>query len=501
MRKIICILFILVYFLQLAWADEDVRIPVVDGIFYPKDKEELKLKIEDLLKNSNQEKESLTEIFAVIVPHAGYTYSGQTAAYCYGQLRARKYKTVVVLAPVHYHTLRGVSVWPKGKFRTPLGDILIDNEFASKLLNKTPVISISKEVFDREHTLEVQLPFLQSVLSDFKLVPIMVGECSYSDCQKICHFLKEAIGQRKDVLVVASTDMYHGYDWQQADVVDRLTLSYLQTMDVKGLYDGLIQNKLQLCGGYAVVIAMLLAKELAYNQAQLIHYTNSAEVTKQKIVGQWTVGYGSVIIGKKETKQPDSKTLQTQEVDMLLNNQQKKRLLQIARQTIEEYLRTHRILEFEEQDATLNKNMGAFVTLHKFGQLRGCIGNLSANKPLYLTVRDMAIEAATGDPRFTPVNTKELSDIEIEISVLSPLKRVVSADEIKIPGHGVLVRRGFYSGVFLPQVASETGWSKEEFLDNLCAHKAGLPADAWKDPSTELYIFTAEVFSEKNFDK
>jgi AmmeMemoRadiSam system protein A len=141
--------------------------------------------------------------------------------------------------------------------------------------------------------------------------------------------------------------------------------------------------------------------------------------------------------------------------------------------------------------------MGAFVTLNKQGDLRGCIGNLVGDKPLYLTIRDMAVEAAVGDPRFPAVELAELKDIKIEISVLSPLKRINSIDEIQLGTHGVLVRQGFHSGVFLPQVATETGWSKEEFLSNLCAHKAGLSPDAWKDKSLEIYIFTAEVFSEK----
>jgi len=141
--------------------------------------------------------------------------------------------------------------------------------------------------------------------------------------------------------------------------------------------------------------------------------------------------------------------------------------------------------------------MGAFVTLNEHGQLRGCIGNIIGRQPLYLTVRDMAIESATGDPRFPPVNLSELKEIEIEISVLSPLEKVDSADKIQLGIHGVIVKKGTNSGVFLPQVATETGWTKEEFLSQLCAQKAGLDPRAWKDKSTELYIFSAEVFSEK----
>jgi len=175
-------------------------------------------------------------------------------------------------------------------------------------------------------------------------------------------------------------------------------------------------------------------------------------------------------------------------------------LLEIARNSIGDYLNTNKKLNIIETDPVLLKEMGAFVTLNdERGELRGCIGNLVAKVPLYLTVRDMAVEAAVGDSRFPAVDLSELKGIEIEISVLSPLEKVDSAEKIQLGVHGVLVRRGFNSGVFLPQVATETGWTKEEFLTNLCAHKAGLPPDAWKDKSTELFIFSAEVFSEKNY--
>lgn len=181
----------------------------------------------------------------------------------------------------------------------------------------------------------------------------------------------------------------------------------------------------------------------------------------------------------------------------MLNDAQRKRLLQIARESITSYVRDGKKKTFIEKDPALNRNMGAFVTLQENGDLRGCIGNMVGQGPLYQTVADMAIEAATGDPRFQKLAPQEIGKIGIEISVLSPMERVRSADEIKIPGHGVIVRKGFASGVYLPQVATETGWTKEEFLTSLCAQKAGLAPDAWKDPSTEIYVFTAEVFGEK----
>lgn len=180
--------------------------------------------------------------------------------------------------------------------------------------------------------------------------------------------------------------------------------------------------------------------------------------------------------------------------EVMLSENQKTRLLEIARKSIDNYLSTGKKLQLSEDDPNLLERCGAFVTLCKNNQLCGCIGNIIGSQPLYLTIRDMAVEAAANDPRFTPLTKKELADVKIEISVLSPLQKVDNPDLVQMGKHGVLIRRGYNSGVFLPQVASETGWSREEFLSNLCTHKAGLAPLAWKDPSTELYIFTATIF-------
>ncbi|MDD3726208.1 MAG: AmmeMemoRadiSam system protein A [Candidatus Ratteibacteria bacterium] len=180
----------------------------------------------------------------------------------------------------------------------------------------------------------------------------------------------------------------------------------------------------------------------------------------------------------------------------MLTEQQKQKLLKIARETLEYYLSGRELPPLPNGDPVLQERRGVFVTLKKEGELRGCIGYIEGVEPLAMAVRDMAIQSATGDPRFPPVRYEELKDIEIEISVLTPLKRVKSSEEIVLGRDGVIVKKGPRQGVFLPQVADETGWSKEEFLSNLCMYKAGLPPDAWKDNNTEIYIFQADVFSE-----
>ncbi len=439
------------------------------------------------------------DIFGLISPHAGYGYSGQAAAFGYKLVKDKPYKTVIILGTSHHKIFNGAALYGQGAFATSLGEINVDEEFTKKIIGRDPEVFTDESAFDKEHSVEVELPFLQKVLTGFKIVPVVVGDCSLKTCEKIALLFKEAIGERKDVLVVVSSDLYHGYDFEEADRIDAVTLDLIRKMDYQGLYYALREGRAQACGGVGIVIALDIARELGYERAEVLNHTNSAIVTGKATKGDWTVGYASCAVfspAPRAYKELRGWPLVGQGGNML-NIQQRKKLLQIARQAIGEYLKTGKKLEVSEADPSLNQKMGSFVTLTEHGGLRGCIGNLTANQPLYLTVRDMAIAAAADDPRFPPVSLTEIKNIQLEISVLSPLERVASADNIELGKHGVMVRKGAQSGVFLPQVAAETGWSKEEFLSNLCSQKAGLPAGAWKDKNTELYVFNAEVFSEK----
>lgn len=467
---------------------EDIKYPNVAGAFYPEDPQELSQTIDGFLEKASPSPVD-AHIFALISPHAGYGFSGASAAFGYKLIKGKPYKTAVIIGPSHYYSFAGVSVYPKGMFRTPLGDLEIDSDFTQKLLNKDEDITFDPAAFEKEHSVEVQLPFLQKVLSGFKIVPIVMGDCTLLTCKKFSAHLKEAIGNRKDILIIASSDMYHGYDYQETELIDNLTLASLKNMDAESFYYGLREGKIQMCGGFPVVSTLILAENLGFAKIEVLKYTNSAIVTGKKIKGVWTVGYSSCAITPEPRKEGEN---------AMLNQDQRRKLLRIARDSIQTYLKTGKTIELSETDPLLLKKMGAFVTLNENGRLRGCIGNIIGSQALYLTVRDMAVEAAVEDPRFSPVQLSELNNIEIEISVLSPLERIDSAEKIVLGRHGVLIKKGQRSGVFLPQVATETGWSKEEFLTNLCVHKAGIPADAWEDKSTEIYIFSAEVFSEKN---
>ena len=183
--------------------------------------------------------------------------------------------------------------------------------------------------------------------------------------------------------------------------------------------------------------------------------------------------------------------------DMTFSDQQKKKLLALARRTIEEGALGKKKPKVGPEDTQLAVPAGAFVSLHKRGGLRGCIGRFEADSPLYQTVVDMAWAASKNDPRFNEVEKEELSDIDIELSVLSPLRKISNVKEIEVGRHGIYIIRGGRRGTLLPQVALEQGWNREAFLRHTCM-KAGLPPDAYKDEGTEIYIYDAQVFGEKD---
>jgi len=463
---------------------QEIKNAQVAGAFYPEKKEVLEKQIQEFFQKADSPKIS-AEIFALICPHAGYAYSGQVASYAYKNIQGNDYDLVVILAPSHYYNFFGFAIWPKGSFSTPLGSVAVDEETCQKLLALIPYLKENKEVFYEEHALEVELPFLQYALKNFKIVPIIFGRFTLSDCELLAQALSVVLKDKK-ALIVASSDMSHYHTYPEAKEMDNLALDYILKNDPQGLYTAAKNNQIQLCGLGPVLSALYYAKE-KQAKIQLLKYANSGDVTGDF---QRVVGYAALAVFKEGNQKGE---------ENMLSKENRKRLLEIARLAIEDYLKTEKKLPVKEEAPELNKKQGAFVTLHKQGELRGCIGNLIGTQPLYLTVRDMAIQAAVADPRFLPLELAELKDIEIEISVLSELEKIDNPDLIELGKHGVLIRKGLRSGVFLPQVATETGWSKEEFLNNLCAHKAGLSPDCWRDGSAEIYIFSAEVFNEKDY--
>jgi AmmeMemoRadiSam system protein A len=180
-------------------------------------------------------------------------------------------------------------------------------------------------------------------------------------------------------------------------------------------------------------------------------------------------------------------------IDLGLKDAEKSTLLELARTTIECKLKGKDALEFTPDSNTLKENRGAFVSLHRHGNLRGCIGYITAEKPLYKTIQEMALSAAFHDPRFGPLKENEFDDLDIEISVLTPMQQISDINEIEVGKHGLMIVKDYLSGLLLPQVATDFGWDRETFLSHTCS-KAGLPEEAWKDKDTKIYAFSADVF-------
>ncbi|MBF0511137.1 MAG: AmmeMemoRadiSam system protein B [Candidatus Omnitrophica bacterium] len=489
-RVILLLVSLMVIFPFYSRAEDMIKGPNVAGAFYSADAKELSDSI-DNFEMSTSRVPSDRKVLIAIAPHAGYPYSGPVAAYTFKAIVRNHYKTVVVIGPSHYFPFDGISVWRSGGFKTPLGVLGIDEDFAQALLKESPDFKFSPGVFEREHSVEVEMPFLQKTFKDIRIVPILMGNPDPKICKDLAVALNKIIGTRDDVLVLISSDMSHYYAYDEGNSMDAQALENIKALDAKQFFEGCMSRKFEMCGFVPVTTALILARLRGLSHVEVLKHANSGDATgdKSRVVGYSSVIFYSGLLGQE--KQGSLEAIPA------LSKVQKQNLLQIAHQTLETFVKTGRVLDVEVKDERLKAIEGAFVTLRKHGALRGCIGNIIAQGPLNKTVRDMAVAAASQDPRFNPVVVDELKEIDIEISVLSVPRLVKDASEIELGRHGVIVSRGSRQGVFLPQVATETGWSKEEFLSELCSQKAGLAKDAWKDARTSLYVFTADVFAEK----
>jgi hypothetical protein len=462
-------------------SDEDMRHPFVDGAFYPKDPAQLSKMIDSFLAKVPSREAGEGEIAAILVPHAGYVYSGQVAAYAFKKIEGLPVDTVILFGPYHKTPFSGASVWTKGVWRTPLGDVPIDTELAEAIVRENPLFTFTKDAHRAEHSLETEVPFLQKTLKKFKIVPIVMNTPSV----EVSQALAEAVlkhSKNKKILIVGSTDLSHYHAGDVAKQMDLEAIRIMESGDTAELLRQARGEKIEFCGLAATMTAIETAKRMGGDTIQTLRYAHSGNVTGDD---SRVVGYSSLVIYKGPSQPPGT-----------LSPADQRALLKLARDTLESHVTKKSVPVTEAPSEILNEPRAVFVTLRKGGDLRGCIGQLTAQGPLWDAVRDMTVASASTDPRFSPVEPSELNDILIEISVLTPPQKVQSAEEIALNRDGVILRQGRRSGVFLPKVAEETGWSKVEFLGELCSQKAGLPADCWEDPATELYTFQSFDFKE-----
>jgi len=469
------------------------------GRWFPADPDELAKMVDAYLTQAERKVEA--EPIALIVPHAGYVFSGQVAAYAFKQIEGLRYDVIVIIGDTHTGAGSSpIAVYAKGAFETPLGLVPIDEEVAQALVEADERIAFDRPALAHEHPIENQLPFLQRVCGDFKFVPIVFREPTPENARLLSEALVKALAGKK-ALIVASTDLSHYPPYDDAVRVDAKTLEALVSLDPQALLrateeplkEGIPNLVTCMCSRGAVLTAIMAAKKLGADRATVLKYANSGDTPFGD--RRQVVGYGAVMIWKGEAEAGFSLPTPTAPPEpSSLSPQEQEKLLDIARRTIAQFLESGTVPAVEATEPGLLQERGAFVTLKKRGQLRGCIGYLTAEGPLYLTVQRAAIAAATGDPRFPPVTPEELGDIEIEISVLSPIEPIEDVNQIEVGRHGLIIVKDRHQGVLLPQVATEEGWNREEFLRAVC-RKAGLPEDAWKE-GAKLYVFTAEVFGE-----
>jgi AmmeMemoRadiSam system protein B/AmmeMemoRadiSam system protein A len=469
---------------------KEIREPILAGTWYPEKPEVLSRDIKRYLENAKKEKIE-GDILALVSPHAGYMYSGQVAAHAYRLVEGKTFETVVVLAPSHHVLFQGASIIPQGGFRTPLGIIPIDADFSKKLMERRTEIKSIPEAHAREHALEIQLPFLQTVLKSFKLVPIVMEPYwSWETCQAVAAGVAET-AKGGNVLLIASSDLSHFHSYEQAVGLDKILLDDIDRFDAEGLRRDLKGNRTEACGGGPIIAVMLAAKALGANRGKVLTYKNSGDVTGDR---SRVVGYGAGVFYRAAGGAGQMKSDQEKVgVDLGLNDQEKKTLHAIVKSVVENRAKGKPVPEFNVDAPVLKETRGAFVTIKRRGQLRGCIGNIEGRGPLYRTIEEMAEAAAFRDPRFASVTERELPELEFEISVLTPLRKITEIDEIEVGKHGLYITKGRYAGLLLPQVATEYGWDRQTFLEHTC-NKAGLPSDAWKDKNAEIYIFSADIF-------
>lgn len=462
------------------------RMPAVAGSFYPATETVLKNQVSTLFDKAIKVPE--TDVAALIVPHAGYVFSGQVAASAYAKLnRQARYKNIFIIGPSHRKYFEGVSIYPKGHYITPSGEVGINEETASQLIEKHKFIYYDEEADQGEHSLEVQLPFLQHWLyNEFQIVPLIIG----CDKSSLCSELAEALRPwfNAENLFVISSDFSHYPTYETACITDQETAEAIISNNYQELKNCCEKNKNSstknlftgLCGSAAVQTLLHLTFNIKDISFEKIVYKNSGDVPqgdKNRVVGYWAIAVNWT------------------RNDINISEADKSALLKMARDSIAGHVKNEKnATPGSEYSGIFKERYGAFVTLKKEGKLRGCIGRFDPDQPLYLTIKEMAVAAATRDSRFNPVTTEELDQIEIEISILTPLKLVNSIDQVQLGKHGIYIKKGLNKGTYLPQVALDTNWTKEEFLGHCARDKAGIGWDGWKN--AELFTYEAIVINE-----
>ncbi len=487
-----------------SFAAEKVRKPAVAGSFYPGEPDKLRKIVNESL-NSAKLRRFDNPIKAVMAPHAGYYFcrQGLGAAYRPIQNAGFPYDRVILIGPSHRLPTKAAAVSSAQVWETPLGPVAVDTDAVRRLVDMSDRIEFNDLAHVQEHCLETQLPFLIAASrgKPFKIVPVLTGSSDPTDHEIVARALVQLGGDPR-TLIVVSTDLSHYPDSRTAEKVDKEILDAVKSLDSqilakenrRILKEGHPGLSCTMCGLEAVACLVRAANGLGITRGRIMSYTHSGMVSGEN---RRVVGYGAVVFEKgakgSEGKEPEPGTVS-------FTAETRKQLIALARSAVRAAVAGEWVSYDPVDNLELQVRTGCFVTLKNHEKLRGCIGTFTSEQPLWKTVRDMAVSAATRDIRFrnNPITKAEVPDLEVEVSVLSR-PRLVSdpLKEIKLGRDGIIIRDKESSGTFLPQVATETGWSLVEFLGHCSRDKAGLGWEGWKNPSARVFTYTATIIDER----
>ncbi len=494
-----------------------VRAPILSGSWYPAGRGQLAAAVAGYLdapEPAGAPPPGAGRPLLAVAPHAGYTYSGPAAGRVYRRLRGFAYDRVFVLAPSHRANLREVSVSPWDAWQTPLGTVAVDREVSDRLA-ASPGFASHELAHAREHAEEIQLPFLQAIFGDgLRLVTLLVPPLAAAARRQAAAALAPWCDGRS-LFLVSSDFTHYGAEYGYVPFTDRVPdrLAELDRGAIERVLardpDGLVaygeRTGITMCG--LDVAAFALSAPLPLGDGELVAYARSAERG-----GDWSlsVSYAGIVLreragaaaGPVADADAGARTSPPAAAGPGLAPDERTFLLALARAVVTETAHGRRPPRADAFAAArglapgprLREPRGAFVTLTRAGELRGCIGYVEPIRPLLEAVADNAASAAARDPRFLPVGPDELADLHVEISALTPLRPVAGPGEIELGRHGIVLAKGRARALFLPQVAPEQGWDLPTTLRHL-SRKAGLEPDAWRE-GARFEVFEAEVFAE-----
>ena len=434
------------------------REPVVAGQFYPASPSQLK----DMIAGFIDENAVKEDVIGIVSPHAGYVYSGPVAGAVMSRIKIKD--TAIILGPNHTGRGKSLSIMTEGTWSTPLGKVKIDSELAKRIMAKSKYAQEDITAHQFEHSLEVQVPFLQYFKSDIKIVPIVIGSATGSVCKQLGRDIAWVVkDMNKDVVIIASSDMTHYEPQESAQEKDSQAIAAILELSEDKLLARIEELDITMCGYAPTVSLISAAKELGAKEAELVRYQTSGDTT-----GDYSavVGYAGIIIKKAEMHP----------------------LVNLARETVEAFVNKGKIIKPQELTADMKEKAGVFVSIHKHDQLRGCIGTFEpTRKNVAEEIIRNAISSATRDPRFTPVSPGELDDLDYSVDVLTTPEPIASKDQLDPKRYGVIVESGYRRGLLLPDLK---GVDSADYQIDICRQKAGI----MPDEPVKLYRFEVKRY-------